>query len=67
MLATNPDSIKEQFELQMKLGSLNGIKIFLIYQPVNTTEDEKYRIVSNFYKHLFESYGASVEISANVN
>jgi len=66
-LTTNPDSIKEQFELQMKLGNLSGITIYLIYQPVNTTDDEKYRIVSNFYKHLFESYGASVEITANVN
>ena len=67
LLKTNPDLIKKYFDSQTELKNLSGIKIYLIYQPANTTADENYRIVSSFYKNLFESKGAEVEITANVN
>jgi hypothetical protein len=62
-----PDKIKQYFESQIKLNKLNGIKIYIIYQPRNTEEDNAFSIVSGFYKQLFESKGADVEITANLN
>jgi hemoglobin-like flavoprotein len=67
ILKTKPEEIKRYFGSQMKLTNLSGITIYLIYQPVNTFDDENYRIVSGFYKALFESKGAVVEIMASVN
>ena len=67
LIKTNPDSAKRYFDSQMKLKNLNGIKIFLIYQPLNMKDDGVYKVVSNFYKTLFESKGANVEITAGIN
>lgn len=66
-IRTKPDSIQQYFESQLKLANLNGIRIYLIYQPINTMQDEAYKVVSAFYSKLFESKGASVEIRANLN
>ncbi|MFA6089451.1 MAG: hypothetical protein WC755_06310 [Candidatus Woesearchaeota archaeon] len=66
-LKTNPDSIQKYFESQVPLQKLNGIKIIMIYKPSDEKEDEDYKIVSEFYKRLFESKGAEVEIVANIN
>jgi hypothetical protein len=67
VLKTKPEEIKRYFDSQMKLNNLTGITIYLIYQPINAMDDEKYRIISEFYKAMFESKGASVEIMATVN
>ena len=67
LLKTNTDSIGRYFEAQLSLQKLDGIKIFLIYKPINMEGDEEYKIVSGFYKNLFESKGATVEITANIN
>jgi len=67
VLKTKPEEIKRYFDSQMKLSNLSGITIYLIYQPINAMDDEKYRIISGFYKTLFESKGAIVEIMATVN
>jgi len=62
-----PNTIQHYFESQQKLTNLNGIKVYLIYQPENTKQDEDYKVVSGFYKNWLESKGAIVEISANLN
>lgn len=62
-----PEKMRQYFEFQTKLNNLNGIKIYIIYQPRNTEEDNAFGIVSGFYKQLFESKGAVVEITANLN
>ncbi|TAL59487.1 MAG: hypothetical protein EPN85_09265 [Bacteroidetes bacterium] len=65
-ISATPDSIKNVLESQLKIKTLGGITIYLIYQPANTTEDEQYKIVSKFYKELFENKGARVIITANI-
>jgi hypothetical protein len=67
LLKTNPDSISKYFEAQVPLLNLQGIKIYLVFQPNGMAEDEQFKMVSNFYKKLFESKGATVEITANIN
>lgn len=66
-IKTKPERIKQYFESQIKLNKLNGIKIYIIFQPENMEQDNAFNIVSEFYKKLFESKGATVEITANLN
>ena len=67
LLKTNPDTVRKYFEGLNLLKNLKGIKIFLVYQPVNKESDEQYRLIAGFYKDLLESKGATVEITANIN
>jgi hypothetical protein len=67
LLKTNPDSVKKYLDSQLKLENLDGIKIYLVFQPLNIKEDEVYKVVSAFYKNLYESKGATVEITAGIN
>jgi len=67
LLKTNPDSVSKYFETQMSLKNLNGITIYIIFQPSDIEEDQQFKIVSGFYKNLFKSKGAEVQITANIN
>jgi hypothetical protein len=67
LLNTNPEKIKKDFESQLELKNLDGINIYLIFQPLNMKQDEVYKVVSSFYKDFFESKGASVEVVASIN
>lgn len=62
----NPEKVVEYFNGLEKLPSLTGIEIWLIYQPVNNSDDIKFRAVSNVYKQLLESKGAIVSVSASI-
>jgi hypothetical protein len=66
-LKTNPNAVTKYFDSQLKLDNLNGIQIYLVFQPLNMKQDEVYKVVSGFYKKLFEAKGATVEITASVN
>ncbi|NVN95460.1 MAG: hypothetical protein HXX18_09285 [Bacteroidetes bacterium] len=66
-LKSNPDKIKQYFNSQVSLNNLGGIKIILLFQPNNIKQDVEYKVVSEFYKKLFEEKGAKVEITANLN
>ena len=66
-LKSKPEKMRQFFESQVKLNDLKGIRIYIIYQPMNTQQDNAFNIVSNFYKQFFESKGATVEITANLN
>jgi hypothetical protein len=66
LLKANPDSLKEIFEKRKALPSLPGIEVYFIYQPSNAIDDKDYRLVSDFYRSLLESKGATVHISANL-
>jgi hypothetical protein len=65
-LNDNSDSLKVVLENQLKLQSLQGITIYLLYEPSDPMKDEQYKIVSKFYKDLLESKGARVEITPNI-
>jgi hypothetical protein len=67
LLMTKPDSIAKYFDSQLRLENLDGIKIYLVFQPKDMKADEVYRTVSGFYKSLFEGKGATVEVTANIN
>lgn len=61
-----PEVIRALLESQMQLQSLQGITIYLLYEPTNSLQDEEFKIVSKFYSDLFESHGATVIIAPNI-
>lgn len=65
-LKSNPELIKEVFEKQEALEALNGIEVYFIYQPTESQSDQKFQVISGFYKKLLEEKGAKVTISANL-
>ena len=67
LLKTNSNSIKKYFDSQIELKNLNGINIYIIFQPNGIGEDEQFKVVSGFYKSLYESKGAKVEITASID
>lgn len=66
LLRQKPDSIAAILEKEAPVPSLNGIEIYMIYEPVNSTDSDQHRIISNFYKKIFEQKGAKVFIGANL-
>lgn len=60
------ESLKLIFENAEPLPDLNGVHIYLIYQPVDAEMDREYKIISEFYRKLLESKGAKVNIGANL-
>ncbi len=62
----NPDAIRTLLEAQVKLNSLQGITIYLLYEPTNSLQDEEFKIVSKFYSDLFTSKGAVVIVTPNL-
>jgi hypothetical protein len=67
LIQSDPDSIQKYFLAEVPLQQLNGITIYLIYQPSDPKADAEYQIISGFYKKLFESKGAIVLITANIS
>lgn len=53
------------FEDYGSLSSLDGIEIWLIYQPTSINTDQRFVFFSGIYKKLFEQYGAKVYISGS--
>jgi hypothetical protein len=62
----NPEKIDISLLSKYPLSDLKGIDIYFVYLPVNRFDSQRFEILSEFYKQLFESYGASVHIVANL-
>lgn len=66
LLTQNSDSLEQLLEHKAPLPSLDGIKVYFIYQPTDTYHDQQYQVVSTFYKNMLEQKGATVSITANL-
>jgi len=66
LLKSNPEALRETFEKRKALPSLSGVEVYLVYQPQDAETDYEYHLVSEFYKSLLESKGATVHIAANL-
>ncbi len=65
-LQNNPEAIQQLLEKAAPLADLRGIDVKIVYQPRSNGESRQFEIVSEFYKKLLESKGATVSISANL-
>ncbi|MFZ1424800.1 MAG: hypothetical protein WAS55_13335 [Saprospiraceae bacterium] len=66
-IRNNPNEIEKLLTDKYPVADLKGISIYIIYKPVNKWDSERFEIVSDFYKNLFESKGAIVNVSGNLN
>jgi midasin (ATPase involved in ribosome maturation) len=65
-LINDSDSLNNELDSQLKINSLNGITVYLLYQPADSMQDEQFKIVSKFYRELLEQKGARVIIAPNI-
>lgn len=63
---SDPDKIRDMLFASVPLGDLTGVEVHFLYEPSDPADDGAYRIISGFYKTLFESKGATVFVSANL-
>lgn len=66
LVKSKPDKVRQILEQVVKPGSLMGIRLYLIYKPKNTKDNELFGYMSEIYRKLFESAGAQVFVGANV-
>ena len=66
-IRNNPNEIEKLLTDKYPVSDLKGITIYILYKPVNKWDSERFEIVSDFYKKLFESKGAIVNVSGNIN
>lgn len=66
LIQSDPDSLENIFEREVRLSRLDGIVVHLIHQPANAEADRAFRIVSEFYAKMLEAKGARVFIEANI-
>jgi len=66
LLTANPDVIRNIFEKELHLEDLKGIEIKILYKPADPNKDRQFKVVSEFFRQLFESKGAKVYVGVNI-
>lgn len=66
IIKNNADSLMKYFEDVMPLEPLDGITVYLIYEPLDNQDSERFRTVSEFYRSILQAKGAEVIIGANL-
>lgn len=62
----HPDTIMQKLLKRYPLKRLNGVEIYFAYLPKNIEDSERYEVLSQFYKKMFESFGAKVYIVGTI-
>jgi hypothetical protein len=63
---SNPQSVKFIIENFSQLPSLTGTEIYMLYEPKDATDSERYTLISDMLKSLLEQKGAKMYRSANL-
>lgn len=58
-----PASIEKRLTALNPLPNLDGITVWLVYQPTSYEDNQQYMVIAQFFKHLFEEHGATVRIT----
>jgi hypothetical protein len=67
LLQVKPDSIGQRLENTVSIQNLNGVDVWLLYEPPTYLANHTYRITAGFYKQLLESKGATTHIEKSFN
>jgi hypothetical protein len=65
-IRTHPDTIKQKLLKRYPLKRLKGVEIYFTYLPKDIQDSERYEVLSQFYKKMFESFGAKVHIVGTI-
>lgn len=62
LASNNPRHLDSIFENTAQLSNLAGVSVQIIYSPKSFEDNTRYRVISNYFKHLFENKQANVTI-----
>jgi hypothetical protein len=65
-IVKHPETMMRVFQDKYPLKNLQGIKVYIIYEPLNQEDSNKFELVSGFYKNLLTSRGAVVSIQGSL-
>lgn len=65
-IVNQPKHIQNLLIEKYPMNKLKGIEIYILYKPIDKIDNERFEIVSDFYKIFLESYGAHVSIGSNL-
>lgn len=66
VIRKNPDEMRKRLLKKYPLKQLQGIDIYFVYLPKDTVDSNRYEALSQFYKRMFESFGAKVHIVGTI-
>lgn len=65
-IKSSPDSLLRLIATQEMLEELNGITVYLVFQPSNGEEEKRFEAMSQFLKRLINDAGGRVVTGANL-
>lgn len=66
LLKQHPEKVKALLSQFGTVENLQGIQIYFIYQPKSPEDEERFLLMANFLKKLFEEHHAQVTIAHNL-
>lgn len=67
LMQTDSAQVEAMLEVEEHLDQLSGVEVYILYQPRDIADDASFAVVSRFYRGLFSSKGAAVNIAASLN
>lgn len=65
-LSHNSSELLDDFEKMYHMPNISDIEVILINKPRDRVEGQKFEIVSNFYKQIFEKHGGKLCVVTNL-
>src|SRR5690606_30999643 len=66
LLKSNPDSVEHRLMSSIQKEDISGVSILMVYKPKDYADNMRFVVISDFYKKVFEKYGADVQIQATL-
>lgn len=66
LLKSNPDSVEHMLMSSVQKDDISGVSILMVYKPKDYADNMRFVVISDFYKKVFEKYGADVQIQATL-
>lgn len=66
LLQKHREQIIERFTKLLALQDIQGIEVYLIYQPKSDADNDRFILMANLFKEILEQKGAIVHIGSNV-
>jgi hypothetical protein len=66
LLRKHPAEVERLLLQGAAVKNLHDVTMYIVHVPVSQSDDDRYTIMSKFYKTFFEKYGAKVYIGSNL-
>lgn len=62
LMANSADQVQASLEKVMKIERLDHLRVYIVFQSANASDEARVLICSNFYRKFLSSHGATVEV-----